>query len=34
MVSVAVISRTQEERTEAAKERIRDTALLLFGENG
>jgi len=34
MVSVAVISRTQEERTEAAKERIRDAALSLFGENG
>lgn len=34
MTGVAVISRTQEERTEAAKERIRDAALWLFGENG
>jgi hypothetical protein len=34
MAVVAVISRTQEGRTEAAKERIRDAALWLFGENG
>ena len=34
MVGVAVISRTQEERTEAAKERIGDAALWLFGEHG
>ena len=34
MAGVAVLSRTQEERTEAAKHRIRDAALWLFGENG
>lgn len=34
MAGLAVMSRTQEERTEAAKERIRDAALSLFGENG
>jgi AcrR family transcriptional regulator len=30
----AVLSRTQEERTEAAKARLRQTALLLFGDQG
>jgi len=34
VATVAVLTRTQEERTEAAKERIRDAALLLFGDNG
>ena len=34
MAAVAVLTRTQEERTEAAKERIRDAALTLFGDNG
>jgi len=34
MAGVAVMSRTQEERTEAAKERMRDAALILFGDNG
>lgn len=34
MAGVAVMSRTQEERTVAAKERMRDAALILFGDNG
>ncbi len=34
LAGVAVMSRTQEERTEAAKRKIRDAALWLFGENG
>ena len=34
MAAAAVLTRTQEERTEAAKERIRDAALTLFGDNG
>ncbi|WP_298290805.1 TetR/AcrR family transcriptional regulator [Novosphingobium sp.] len=34
MAANAVLSRTQEERTEAAKGRLRDAALALFGEQG
>jgi AcrR family transcriptional regulator len=34
MAGVAAISRTQEERTEAAKERLRDAALVIFGQDG
>lgn len=34
MAGVAAISRTQEERTEAAKQRLRDAALAVFGQDG
>lgn len=34
MAEAAALTRTQEERTEAAKERIRAAALVLFGEEG
>lgn len=34
MAGVALVARTQEERTEAAKQRLREAALLLFGQDG
>lgn len=34
MAGVAAIARTQEERTEAAKQRLRDAALEVFGRDG
>lgn len=34
MAGVAAISRTQEERTEAAKQRLREAALAVFGQDG
>lgn len=34
MAGVAILSRTQEARTEAAKQRIRSAALILFANNG
>ena len=34
MAGVAAIARTQEERTEAAKQRLREAALLMFGQDG
>jgi AcrR family transcriptional regulator len=34
MAGVAAIARTQEERTEAAKQRLREAALQLFGSDG
>ncbi len=34
MAGVAAIARTQEERTEATKERLREAALMVFGQDG